>query len=232
MTTEVLDAPPAASQEGAAAASTPAPAAAPAATAPAATLATSAAAQPQQAADGQQPATPAEGAQAGSEGDPGKAADAAPEKYEFKAPEGVELDDSVVTAFSDVAKELKLSQDAAQQLVEKLAPVLAQSTMAKAEGFFEDIGGAPATWADKARADTEFGGAKFDANLAVAAKAMKLATPEMRALLDKTRVGDHPEMIRWMVRVGKALSEDTFVGGDPPPAKPTDAAKKLFPYMN
>lgn len=220
MTTEVLDAAPAASQEGAAAAS-----------APAATLATSEPA-PQQATDGQQPATPAEGAQAGSEGDSKPAADAAPEKYEFKAPDGVDLDDSVVTAFSDVAKELKLSQDAAQQLVDKLAPVLAQSTTAKAEAWFADVGGAPATWAGQARADKEFGGEKFDSNLSVARKAMTLATPEMRALLDKTRIGDHPEMVRWMYRVGKALSEDTFVGGQPKPAVPDDPAKKMFPYMN
>lgn len=220
MTTEVLDAAPAASQEGAAAAS-----------APAATLATSEPA-PQQATDGQQPATPAEGAQAGSEGDSKPAADAAPEKYEFKAPDGVDLDDSVVTAFSDVAKELKLSQDAAQQLVDKLAPVLAQSTTAKAEAWFADVGGAPATWAGQARADKEFGGEKFDSNLSVARKAMTLATPEMRALLDKTRIGDHPEMIRWMYRVGSQLSEDTFVGGKPTPAVPADPAKKMFPYMN
>lgn len=231
MTTEVLDAPAAASQQGDAA-STPAPAAAPAAAAPAGTLATSAAAQPQQAADGQQPAAPGEGAQASPPGDSSNADEAAPEKYEFKAPEGVELDESVTAAFSDVAKGLKLSQDAAQQLVEKLAPVLAKSTETKAQAFFEDIGGAPATWADKARGDKEFGGDKFDANLSVAAKAMTLATPEMRALLDKTRVGDHPEMIRWMYRVGKALSEDTFVAGNPPPAVPADPAKRMFPYMN
>ncbi|MBP6563996.1 MAG: protease [Burkholderiales bacterium] len=220
MTTEVLDAPPAASQQGAADAS------------PAATLATSAPAQPQQATDGQQPATPAEGAQAGTDGDAGKPADPVPEKYEFTALEGHELADDVVTAFSDVAKELKLTQAAAQQLVDKLAPVLAQSTAAKAEAFFADVGGAPATWAQQAKADKEFGGEKFDANLAVARKAMEFATPQMRALLDKTRIGDHPEMIRWMHRVGKALSEDTFVGGKPSAGKPDDPAKKLFPSMN
>lgn len=222
MTTDVLEAPPAASQEGV-----------PAASAPAATLATSAPAQPQQATDGQQPAAPAEGAPASPEGDAGKAADpVVPEKYEFTAPEGHTLDESVVSVFSEVAKELKLTQDAAQQLVDKLAPALATATTKGAEAFFDGIGGAPATWAGQAKADKEFGGDKFDANLSVAHKAMTLATPEMRALLNKTRIGDHPEMVRWMYRVGKALSEDTFVGGQPKPAVPDDPAKKMFPYMN
>ena len=35
-----------------------------------------------------------------------------------------ELDPEVVTAFGDVAKELDLSQDAAQKVLDKVAPVL------------------------------------------------------------------------------------------------------------
>ena len=216
MTTDVLDAPPAASQEGAADAS-----------APAATLATSTPAQPQQATDGQQPTTPAEGAT-----DTSSDAGTVPEKYEFTAPEGHTLDESVVAAFSEVAKGMGLTQDAAQQLVDKLAPALATATTKGAEAFFEGIGGAPASWAGQSKSDKEFGGEKFDANLAVASKAMTLATPEMRALLDKTRIGDHPEMIRWMYRVGKALSEDTFVGGAPKPDVPADPAKRMYSKSN
>ena len=40
--------------------------------------------------------------------------DGAPEKYEFKAPEGRNFDNEVINTFSEVAKELNLSQESAQ----------------------------------------------------------------------------------------------------------------------
>ncbi len=43
----------------------------------------------------------------------------APEKYEFKAPEGREFDSEVVKNFSEVARELNLTQDAAQKILAK-----------------------------------------------------------------------------------------------------------------
>ena len=58
----------------------------------------------------------------------------APDKYEFNAkvadaPE--ELDPEVLTAFGDVAKELDLPQEAAQKVLDKVAPVM-QARQAKA----------------------------------------------------------------------------------------------------
>lgn len=214
---EVVEAPPAAIQTSAA---TPTPASAPVAapaaqaTTPAATLATASDAGTQQATPGTQPAA-ATTAPASPEGDAGKAADAVvlPEKYEFKAPEGHTLDDSVVAAYSEVARELKLPQDAAQKIVDRLTPVMTASMVQRAQAFYSDIGGAPDTWATAAQTDKEFGGDKLNENLAVARKAMAFSTPELRALLDKTGMGNHPEIVRWMFRVGKAVSPDTFVGG-------------------
>ena len=51
----------------------------------------------------------------------------APEKYEdFKAPEGTTLDAEVVKTFSEVAKSLNLPQAKAQEVIDKLAPKLAE----------------------------------------------------------------------------------------------------------
>ena len=226
MTTEVLDAP-AASQQGTVA-PTPAAAPAPAETVATGTLATQAAGE-QQAPQGQQP-TPAADATPGTpEGDKG-AAPAVPEKYEFTAPEGTSLDESVVAAYSDVARELQLPQEAAQKVIDKLLPALTASAQRQIDAFYEDIGGPPNSWKAKTDADPEFGGAKLQANLAVAERAMRYATPQLRELFNKTGLGDHPEMVRWKVRVGQLLSEDTFVGGKGDKA-PVDPARLLYPSM-
>jgi len=215
--------------------STPAPAvtAAAPAPAPATTLATAAApaADPQPQAGEQKP----DAATAAGDGKPadepkadGKPAEeapqGAPETYEFKPPEGVALSDVSLAAFSDVAKALDLPQDKAQQIVDKVAPAIAAAQAEAAKAFFADIGGAPEGWTQAAKVDKEYGGDAFDQNVAVARKAMEFATPEMKSLLNKTELGNHPEVLRWMYRVGKAMSEDKVVpgkGGEPPPKADT-----------
>lgn len=133
----------------------------------------------------------------------------APEKYDFKAPEGKEYDSAVLDTFSEAAKEANLTQDAAQKLLEKVAPALASRTQ-------EQIEALTTGWIDSTKADKEIGGDKLPENLGFAKKALDtFGTPELRKLLEDTKLGNHPEMIRAFVRAGKAISEDTFVSGSP-----------------
>ena len=137
------------------------------------------------------------------------APEGAPEKYEFNpkvadAPQ--ELDPEVLTAFGDVAKELNLSQEAAQKVLDKVAPVV-QAKQAKA---LED---AKAGWVNDSQSDEEFGGENFDANLKTAKSALDtFGNDALKSLLVETGFGNHPEIIRFMYRAGKAISEDSYVG--------------------
>jgi hypothetical protein len=149
----------------------------------------------------------------------------APEAYEFKAPEGREFDPEVVSQFTEVAKELNLTQDAAQKMLDKMAPAIA----ARQENA---IAAARAQWVADTKADSEIGGAELAQKVALANTAFeKFGTPELRTLLDDTGLGDHPEMLRWAHRVGKAMSEDGFVAGRGNNAS-ADPAKRMFPDMN
>lgn len=147
----------------------------------------------------------------------------APEKYEFKMPDGFQMDASASTAFSEVAKELNLTQDAAQKVLDKMGPVLA--------GRHADVlNQAKAQWVEGAKSDKEFGGDQFGENLAVAKKAIdKFGTPELLKLLNESGLGSHPEVIRVFYRAGKAISEDRFVTGGASTNVEADPAKRLFP---
>lgn len=148
----------------------------------------------------------------------------APEKYEFAAPEGKEFDAELIAQYGEVAKELNLSQEAAQKMIDTISPALA----AKHERVLTE---ARAEWTAQVKADTEIGGANVAENIALANKAFQdFGTPELRTLLETTGLGDHPEMLRWAHRVGKAISEDGFVAGKGGNA-PTDPAKTMFPNM-
>ena len=131
----------------------------------------------------------------------------APEAYEFKAPEGQQFDPEVMNSFSEIAKELNLPQDAAQKMVDKVAPKILERQMQALETVRNE-------WAESARTDKEFGGEKLNDNLVTAKKALDaFGSPELRQLLNESGLGNHPEMIRLMYRAGKAISEDRFVGG-------------------
>lgn len=153
-----------------------------------------------------------------------------PEKYEFKSPEGVEMDKESMGEFEGVAKELKLSQEEAQKVTD-IGAKLAQKWEAKQ---VETIQQAAAEWAATATADKEYGGDKLTESLTVAKKALDaFGTPELRSLLNDSRLGNHPEVIRFMVRAGKAISEDRMVtGGAGPATAGTNVAKSLYPNQS
>ena len=138
-----------------------------------------------------------------------EAPEGAPENYEFNAKVAdapQELDPEVLTAFGDVAKELNLSQEAAQKVLDKVAPVV-QAKQAKA---LED---AKAGWVNDSQSDEEFGGENFDANLKTAKSALDtFGNDALKSLLVETGFGNHPEIIRFMYRAGKAISEDSYIG--------------------
>lgn len=183
------------------------------------------AAQTQQATEGQTTEGQAQGEQ--PKGDEGATketkAEGAPEKYEFKSPEGTDIHADTLTNFSEVAKELNLSQDAAQKILDKMAPAMAARQA-------EAIEAVKTQWADSARTDKEFGGDKLNENLGVAKKALDaFGTPELRTLLNESGLGNNPEVIRFMYRAGKAISEDGFVQGGRAAATDADPAKRMFP---
>ena len=160
----------------------------------------------------------------GGEGDQGTQAEkqGAPDKYEFDAGEGKEFDPAVLEAYSEVAKELNLSNEDAQKLLDKVAPVMQARQAEQIEAVKEG-------WAEAARTDKEFGGEKLDQNLAVAKKALDaFGSPELKALLNESGLGNNPEVIRFMYRAGKQISEDNLVGGKAPSGNDKSLADKLY----
>lgn len=145
-----------------------------------------------------------------------------PEKYDFKPPEGMEFDEETINLYAEAAKEAGLSQEKADIILGKIAPHLAQQQIKAVEK-------ASAEWEAASRADPEFGGDKLNENLSVAAKAIEqFATPELKTLLNESRLGNNPEVIRLFYRVGKSISQDGFVpAGSAVQTK--ERAKALFP---
>ena len=131
----------------------------------------------------------------------------APDKYEFVPPEGMTFDAEFIERYSVVAKDLNLPQAKAQELLVKMTKTVADRQQSR-------LVEATAEWGRASAADAEFGGDKFNSNLKTASGLVdRFGTKEFKALLRDTGLGNHPEVIRFMVRAGTAMKEESFVGG-------------------
>ncbi len=160
-----------------------------------------------------------------------------PEKYDLKFEDGATLDTELLTEFEAFAKEQGLDQERAQALA-NFGPKMAAKFAAKQ---IEAINTEVAKWGTDTANDKELGGDKLKENLATAKKALDaFGTPELQKMLGKfdlekntkgTGLGNHPEVLRLLFKVGKAISEDGMVtaGGTHGTAK--DAASVLYPNM-
>ncbi|CUZ54034.1 Uncharacterised protein [Serratia marcescens] len=129
---------------------------------------------------------------------------AAPEKYEFTPPEGQELDANALAVFEPIAKELGLSQEQAQKLVD----IYPQIQQQQAEAWSKQV----ADWGEQVKADKEIGGDKFNASVGAAQRALdQFGNPELREYLNASGLGNHPALVRFCAKVGKAMAEDSFV---------------------
>ncbi|ENQ1389128.1 peptidase [Enterobacter hormaechei] len=137
-------------------------------------------------------------------------AEGAPEKYEFKAGEGVELDTEALKDFEPVARDLNLTNEQAQKLVDAYPKILAGVQQRQAEAWQKQTDG----WAETVKADKEIGGDKLTANLSAAQRALdQFGTPELKEYLNATGLGNHPDLVKTFVKIGKAMSEDGMVDG-------------------
>jgi hypothetical protein len=149
----------------------------------------------------------------------------APEKYEFKAPDGFQLEPATTAQFETLARKLDLSNEQANELL----PLGAQLAQKIGEQQLAAHQAQVAQWADDTRNDKDIGGAKFDASVATAKKAMdRFGSAPLKQLMDQTGLGNHPEVIRAFHRIGLAIAEDTFVNADSSGGSKRSAADRMF----
>jgi hypothetical protein len=148
----------------------------------------------------------------------------APEEYSvFDLPEDFSFNEETLSDYHTFAKENNLTQEQAQRGVDMVAK-MKEAEMAQ---WVEQ----QKSWVNDAKSDAEYGGEKFDENISIAVKARdSFGTPEFNEMLDSSGLGNHPEMIRFLNRVGKAISEDSVVVGGANTTEKTREAV-LYPSM-
>lgn len=134
-----------------------------------------------------------------------------PEKYDLKLQEESLIDSAYLEQFQAYAKEKKLTQDQAQELLQREETARKSyydSQIQKWEQVKEQ-------WKQQTIADPEIGGEKFAENAELAKRTLeKFSTPQFVAALDSSGYGNHPELVRVFARIGQAMREAKIIGGN------------------
>lgn len=171
---------------------------------------------------GQQQTTESEGEGAGTQ------TEAEPGEWSLTAPEGMEAYQEEFSTFAtSMSAWLKANPNAtAQDALAEAAKMQAQKVAAATKDAQTAFENQVSEWETLARKDKDIGGDKFDQNVAIAVKGLeKFGSPELKALLNQTGLGSHPEVIKTFHRVGKLISDAGITGEARPGAGNTLAAR-------
>lgn len=158
----------------------------------------------------------------------GKPAEPAAADVELKFPEGLKTDAALVDGFKAVAKELGLKSEGAQ----KVADLFVKSQKAAEEKWQQEWTQQQTKWKQDIESDKEIGGANLKPSLAAAQQAIaRFGSPELAKLLDDPNVGNHPALVRFAVKVGKALAEDSAGTRSATPKGPKDSDEAFHRSM-
>lgn len=138
-----------------------------------------------------------------------------PEKYDLKKPEKSLLSDEQVERIAAFAKEQGLTNDKAQSLLNRESQVIEETRESVRVENESKVAELQQTWITTAKDDKEIGGANFAQNAELARRVLaRYGTPEFNAILSDPKqggFGNHPELVRVLTRIGKAMSEDQLV---------------------
>lgn len=154
-----------------------------------------------------------------------------PDKYDLKVPEGVTLPADVLERTTATAKALGLTtNEQAQALLDHTSAVVAQHHETLIGEHVTRVAG----WVDELKADKEYGGHAFVKTAEAAHRAfLKFGSPALKEALDASGYGNHPEFVRMMSRIGRALGEDKIESGNSggSPAGKEITAADMYPSM-
>jgi hypothetical protein len=164
----------------------------------------------------------------------------APEKYDdFKVPEGFALDPEVATRAGTLFKELGLSQDGAQKLID----LYTAETKEAFEAPFKAYQDMRKEWRDKVTGDPRLGHRLPEIKTAVTqmldTHLGKPLADQFREAMDLTGVGDHPAFVHALDVLSQLLTESrSHVAGNRASPfgqnqsqTPVSAAQAMYPHL-
>lgn len=151
-----------------------------------------------------------------------------PESYDLTMPEASLLQTADIERIKAEAKELGLTNDEAQEYFDTQHKAVARFQESQLKNV-EDI---RTGWVKSCETDAEIGGAEFKKNAELAKRVVdKYGSEDFKKILNESGFGNHPEVLRTFVRLGKVMAEDQLIHAKSQSPEAEDIAAKMYPSM-
>jgi len=132
-----------------------------------------------------------------------------PDNYEVKLPEGMSLDKASLDLFTPIFKELGLDNDGVQKLIDAYIPMINNTAESTRKESYDSFNKMIDEWKNETLKEL---GANADKELAFCAKSIrKFGSKDFKQLLDETGMGNNKHVVKFLINVGKTISEDQLV---------------------
>lgn len=150
-------------------------------------------------------------------------------KVELKLGEDYLVGEDKLKEVESFAKEHKLSNEAAQKILDNQNSSIREYTDKQSKIWNETV----TSWGDEIKADKDFGGEKFTETVSLAKRALATyANPEFSKILDESGYGNNPDLIKMLARIGRSISGDTMVKGQSSVPKPKSMEDYFYTNKN
>lgn len=157
-----------------------------------------------------------------------------PEEYTFNV-EGYELDDERIAAMTPIFKEMGLTQEQANKLVEAEVQLEAASEQKHTEFMQKRI----SEWEGELKSDPEIGGDNYEKNIGQAQNFLRTVIPEdqreeFNSMLEHTNIGNYPTFVKFVYSLSKQFSVEEDQSGNDQGGRssaPKSDAELLYPEM-
>lgn len=146
----------------------------------------------------------------------------APEKYEFKIPDGWKLEGEELEKVSGLFKGMNLPQEGAQKLVDYFVERMTAERSMDGQRAAEQR----KAWREEVRKRPDFA-----AERAAAMKGLRtvVTEPDEKALFTDSWLSDHPAIFKVFAKIGKLIGEDSFPAGSSKAAVSENINLRRFP---
>lgn len=149
-----------------------------------------------------------------------------PEKYELTIPEGSELDDGALEKIQSYAKEKGLSNEQAQELLNREHEAIKSYAEQQSEALKMTN---ETEWKQELMKDPEVGGTDFEKNGQLAVRAAeKFFGAGFAEELKAMNLNHHPRLFKGFVRIGRAMADADLVIPEGKGSAPKSIEERLY----
>lgn len=159
--------------------------------------------------------------------EPADPEDIVPSEYNFdditQTSKGTQLSGEDKSLVTDIAKKLHLSTKQAKMLLSEGGEIMSQHRTKALDDMAKN-------WFNQVKTDPDLGGKNFEHTQSNIRKAMKqYGSKELMSILETTRLGSHPVIVKLLNDVGRDLSEESnFVGASGPGKKQNNGLRSFY----